>query len=106
MTAWLMASRPGDYTKEGLIVGNPEAVANGISPAGTYGAAVMTFAVGAKRLLSIVTDAAIDVLQTSENQDSSTAGLVPTRVPVPASGQVSYACFIHPSTTAIYVKSA
>lgn len=106
MTAWLMASRPGDYTKEGLIVGNPEAVANGITPTGTYGAAVMTFAVGAKRLLSIVTDAAIDVLQTSENQDSSTVGLVPTRVPVPASGQVSYACLIHPATTAIYVKSA
>jgi len=31
---------------------------------------------------------------------------VPTRVPVPASGQVSYACFVHPATTAIYVKSA
>ena len=106
MTAYLMASKPGDYTKEGLIVGNPEAVANAITPAGTYGAAVMTFAVGAKRLLSIVTDADIDVLQTSANEDSSTAGLVPTRITGPTAGKVSYSCFIHPATTAIYVKSA
>ncbi len=106
MTASLMASRPGDFTKEGLLVGNPEAVANSITPAGTYGAAVMTFTVGAKRLLSVVTDAAIDILQTSEGQDSATVGLVPTRVPTPTSGQTSYACFIHPATTAVYVKSA
>ena len=104
MTAYLMVSKPGDYTREGLMVGNPEAVANAITPAGTYGAAVLTFSAGARRLLSIVTDADIDILQTSENEDASTGGLVPTRFP--ASAQASYACFVHPATTAIYVKSA
>ena len=105
MTAHFMASRPGDYTKEGLMVGNPEAVANAVVPTGSY-ASVLTFDVGAKRLLSIVTDAAIDVLQTSANETSATVGLVPTRVPAPTSGQTSYACFIHPATTAVHVKSA
>lgn len=104
MTAYLMASRPGDYTKEGLMVGNPEAVANAIVPTGTYVAA-LTFAVGAKRLLSIVTDAAVNIMQTSEGQTPVDAGLVPTTVPAPTSGQTSYACFIHPATTAVWVKT-
>lgn len=104
MTAYLMASRPGDYTKEGLIVGNPEAAANAVVPTGSYVAA-LTFAVGAKRLLSIVTDASVMVMQTSEGQTPVDVGLVATTVPAPASGQCSYACFIHPATTTVWVKT-
>lgn len=108
MTCYLMASRPGAFTKEGLIEGNPEAVANAVVPSGSYpGTAQLVLAVAPKkRLLSIVTDAAIDVLQVAENETSATAAGVATRVPAPSSGNTSYACFLHPSTVGVYVKTA
>lgn len=108
MTAYLMASRPGAFTKEGLIVGNPEVVANAVVPTGSY-PLTPDLAVAASqksRLLSIVTDAAIDVIQAATGETSANAAGAATRIPAPSSGLTSYACLLHPSTVGVYVKSA
>lgn len=102
---YLMLSKPDAYTREGLIVGNPDAVDNGYAPTGTYSRRLTITECSKQRLLSIVTDAEIDVLQTSVGEDSATAGLVPTRIPPPVSGNTSYSCLIHPATTGIWVKT-
>lgn len=107
-TAYLMASKPGAYTREGLILGNPESVKNAFTPQATTWNAVpdLTFTVAFdKRLLSIVTDSRLEVMQCSAGETPATAGLVATTVPAPSSGQVSYSCFLHPATTAVYVRT-
>lgn len=106
-TAYLMASFPDAYTKEGLILGNPEAAVT-ITPGAAYpGSPQMTFSATSHqyRVLSIVCDVELSVLQVSQNETSAAAKGVATKVPPPASGQASYACLIHPSTVALYVKT-
>lgn len=106
-TTDLMASRPGAYTREGLIVDNPEVVANGVAPSGSYPiTADLVVPVAQRyRLLSIVTDVAIDVLQVKANETTLTATGAPTRVRSTGSN-VSYACLLHPATAGVYVKTA
>lgn len=106
-TAYIMASFPDAYTKEGLILGNPEA-ASTITPGAAYpGTAQMVLPATSHqyRVLSIVCDVELSVLQVSANETTATAKGVATKVPPPASGQASYACLIHPSTTGIFVKT-
>jgi hypothetical protein len=103
MTFYLMASKPGAYTREGLIVGNPEAVVNEGVPTASF-VAEITVAAAPQRLLSIVTDTSIEILQTSEGEDDTTVGLVPTCCPADGSNNTSYACLIHPATTRIWVR--
>lgn len=108
-TAYLMASRDGAYTREGLIVGNPEAKKDAFTPsAGSWsGTPDLTFSPGYKgRLLSIVTDSRIEVMQCSDNQTPATVtDGVATTCPAPTSGNTSYSCLIHPATTAVYVRT-
>ena len=106
MAVNLMLSRPGAYTREGFIVGNPEAVKNDFAPGGAYGAADLTMEKAAIRLLSIATEEAIDIIQVSDGETTGTANGVATRVPAPTSGIAAYACLIHPATVAVYVKLA
>lgn len=105
---YLMASRPGAFTKEGLILANPEARADGITPsAGAWGGTpdLEVPAAAKPRLLSVVTDEEIWVLQLSENETTSDFEGVPTTVVAPVAGQTSYACLLHPSTVAVYVRT-
>lgn len=107
---WLQASFPGCHTAEGLIIGNPEAVANidsGAIPAGSYPVSPqMTLTAAArKRLLTIVTTLEIDVLQVYTNQTSATPTGSATRVPAPSSGLTAYACYLDPATVGVYVRT-
>lgn len=107
-TCNLMASFPGNFTREGMIVGNPEVIKNAFTPAaGSFSATPdLSMSPGFKgRVLSIVVDAAVDVLQLSENETIATYAGQPTRVPAPVSGNVSYACFLHESTVAVHVRT-
>lgn len=103
-----MASKPGAYTREGMILGNPDKVANAFTPSGSYpGTPQLELEVGPKyRLLSVVSDVEIDVIQVTANQTPATADGEATRIPAPTSGKTSYACLIHPSTVGVYVKTA
>lgn len=106
-TVCLMASRPGAFTKEGLIEGNPEAEVV-VTPGAAYPtpADMALLPASKKRLLSVVADAEVLILQVSENETVLTADGVATRVCGPTSGKTSYACFLHPSTVGVYVKLA
>lgn len=108
-TAYLMASKPGAYTREGLILGNPESVKNAFTPQATTWNAVpdLTFVPAfEKRLLSIVTDSRLEVMQCSAGETPATiTDGVATTVPAPTSGNTSYSCFLHPATTAVYVRT-
>lgn len=103
---YLMASRPGAFTKEGLIEGSPEVRDDAYTPTGSFSKRLTLTEASKKRLLSVVTDAAIEVLQLAENETVSNYAGVPTTIPAPTSGTVSYACFLHPSTVGVYVKTA
>lgn len=106
-TVCLMASRPGAFTKEGLIEGNPEAE-NVTTPGSDWPltADLSVPAAQKKRLLSIVADAEVLVIQVATGETPATAQGVPTRICGPTSGKTSYACFLHPSTVGVYVKEA
>lgn len=103
---YLMASRPGAFTKEGLIEGNPEVKDDAYTPTGSFSKRLTLTEASKKRLLSVVTDVAVEILQLAENETPSSYAGVPTTVPAPSSGQTSYACFLHPSTVGVYVKTA
>lgn len=106
-TVYLMASRPGAYTREGLILGNPEVKADAVSPSGSYPVSPQLVLEPAEkyRLLSIVSDAAIEVLQVAENETTSVHSGVATTIPAPIAGQTSYGCLLHPATVGVYVKT-
>ena len=107
-SVYLMASRPGAFTKEGLILGNPEVKKDNFVPSAvSWGvAADLVMAVGAeKRVLSVVTDVEIEVLQLSAGETTASFQGVPTTIPTPTSGKTSYACFLHPATVGVYVRT-
>lgn len=108
MACWLMISRPGGYTREALILGNPEAVKDNFTPAAVSWSLTpdLTFEEGFdKRLLSVVADTEVQVLQCTAGETPNTPGLVPTTIPAPASAKVSYSCFVHPGTVTIHVRT-
>lgn len=106
-TVYLMASFAGQYDPAMVILGNPEAEAV-VTPSASYpGSAQLVISpINGYRLLSIVSDAEVLVLQVKNGQTTATATGVATRVPTPSAGQASYACLIAPDTAGIYVKTA
>lgn len=105
-SVYLMASFAGQYDPAMVILGNPEAESV-TTPTGAYpGSPNLTISpINGYRLLSIVTDVEILVLQVKNGQTTSTPTGVATRVPNPSSVSVSYVCLIAPDTTGIYVKT-
>lgn len=105
----LAASKPGAYTKDSLIVGNPDVVTNingAVAAFPAWGSIQLAVTTGPdKRLMTVVTDTEIEILQLSATETTTVFNGQPTRIPVPSGARTSYACYLHPATVAVYVRT-